>query len=406
MKTIIFVDDDQDLLESVRTRLYKYRHDWTMRFFSDAAQAIAAFESHPIDLIVSDIRMPGMDGGQLFTYLKKRHPSTIRIILSGYADAAQALRLTLLAHQYVAKPCSSGEIENTIERCFRLQELLGRDSLRKVVGRVGTLPAMPKVYSRLQSALANTNVTAGNIADIVTQDAAIASKVLQITNSAFFRRRKPIVRIKDAVIHLGFGTIRNLVMSAELFAHWKMPAILSSDVNPNHLQKHAQFVAQACKSLATGKVLPDDAWLAGLLHDIGYWILVQDCPHELKEAITLSQKEKRPLVDCETQIIGANHAEIGAYLLGLWGLPYPIVEAVAMHHTAGAIVSHEFDLLATLAVAHALVDSGAAGELHSVPVAPVPVDPSYFTAVRAPFDLIEAQRRVKLCVSSSVPALL
>lgn len=399
MKTIIFVDDDPDLLESMRARLYKHRHDWTMQFFGDGTQAIAAFDGKPIDLIVSDIRMPGMDGGQLFGVLKERYPATIRIVLSGYADAAQALRLTSLAHQYVAKPCNSGEIENIIERCFLLQDLLSSEALRRVVGRIGELPAMPKVYARLQTALATANVTASDIADIVNTDAAIASKVLQITNSAFFRLRKPIVRIKDAVTYLGFATIRNLVMSAELFAQWKMPAALLADVDPDHLQKHAQLVAQACKSLATGKVSPDDAWLAGLVHDIGYWILAQDCPDELKRAITQAHNDQRPLFECEKEIIGATHAEIGAYLLGLWGLPYPIVEAVAMHHTAGAIASHGFDLLATLAVSHDLLGAQIAGELNNSSAMTPGVDESYFSGLHAPFNLVEAQRRVRLSVS-------
>jgi HD-like signal output (HDOD) protein/ActR/RegA family two-component response regulator len=398
LKTIIFVDDDPDLLESMRARLYKHRHDWTMQFLGDGTHAIEAFEKGPIDLIVSDIRMPGMDGGQLFTVLKERYPATIRIVLSGYADAAQALRLTSLAHQYVAKPCNSGEIENIIERCFRLHDLLSSESLRQVVGRIGELPAMPKVYARLQSALATSDVTANDIADIVNTDAAIASKVLQITNSAFFRLRKPIVRIRDAVTYLGFATIRNLVMSAELFARWKMPAILLADVDPDHLQKHAQLVAQACRSLASGKVSPDDAWLAGLVHDIGYWILAQDCPDELSRAIMQAHEDQRPLYECERQIIGASHAEIGAYLLGLWGLPYPIVEAVAMHHTAGSVASHGFDLLATLAVSHDLLDASVAGELNDGATAAPIVDPSYFAGLNAPFDLGEAQRRVRLSV--------
>ena len=82
----------------------------------------------------------------------------------------------MLAHQYVAKPCNADEIEDTIKRCFQLQELLGRESLRRIVGRIGTLPAMPKVFSRLQAALATADVTAGDIANIVTTDAAIASR--------------------------------------------------------------------------------------------------------------------------------------------------------------------------------------------------------------------------------------
>jgi HD-like signal output (HDOD) protein len=425
VKSIVFVDDEPALLDGLRVRLYKHRHDWAMKFLADGAHAIAEFEKNRVDLIVSDVRMPGMGGGQLLSIVKERWPATIRIILSGYADASQALRLASLAHQYVAKPCNAEEIENVIERCFLLHELLGSDSLRGIVGRIGRLPAAPKVYARLQTALAAPDVTADDIGRIVNADAAIAGKVLQITNSAFFRLRKPIVRIRDAVTYLGFATIRNLVMSAEIFAEWKMPAVLSGEVDPEHLQRHAQLTAQACKSLATGKVSPDDAWLAGLVHDIGYKVLILECPEDLKRAIVLSQARGQPLIQCEKEIIGATHAEIGAYLLGLWGLPYAIVEAVALHHTPDIVPLHGFDLLATLAVSHALLEPSVAGELKpnsmttsagsrlerrerggpqgegagapSIP--PSGVDAAYFSSLNAPFDLTEAQRRVRLSVS-------
>ncbi len=381
MKNIVFVDDEPALLEGLRVRLYKHRHDWAMKFLADGAHAIAEFEKNRVDLIVSDVRLPGMGGGQLLSIVKERWPATIRIILSGYADASQALRLASLAHQYVAKPCNA-EV------------------------------AVP-------------DVTADDIGRIVNADAVIAGKVLQITNSAFFRLRKPIVRIKDAVTYLGFATIRNLVMSAEVFAEWKMPAVLSGEVDPEHLQRHAQLTAQACKSLATGKVSPDDAWLAGLVHDIGYKVLVLECPEDLKRAIVLSQAHGQPLIQCEKEIIGATHAEIGAYLLGLWGLPYAIVEAVALHHTPDIVPLHGFDLLATLAVSHALLEPSVAGELKpnsmttsagsrlerrerggpqgegagapSIP--PSGVDAAYFSSLNAPFDLTAAQRRVRLSVS-------
>ncbi len=273
MKDILFVDDERDLLDSLRARLYKHRHDWNMKFVVSGEEALAAFEQQHIDLIVSDVRMPGMDGGQLLTLVKQRWPTTVRIIVSGYSDPVQAVRLTSLAHQYVAKPCDGLQLENIIERCFNLQDLLSQEALRKVVGRIGKLPAMPKTYGRLQDALSLPNVTAAEVGDIVNADAAIASKVLQITNSAFFRLRKPMVRIKDAVTYLGFATIRNLVLSAEIFSQWKSPANLPN-VDPEQLQTHAQIAAAACKSLAGGRASPDDAWLAGLLHDIGYCVLV------------------------------------------------------------------------------------------------------------------------------------
>jgi HD-like signal output (HDOD) protein len=399
MKDILFVDDERELLESLRARLYKHRHDWNMKFVVSGEEAIAAFEQQHFDLVVSDVRMPGMDGGQLLSVVKQRWPTTVRIIVSGYSDPAQAVRLTSLAHQYVAKPCDGLQLENIIERCFNLLDLLAQEPLRKVVGRIGKLPAMPKTYGRLQTALSQPSVTAGEIGDIVNADAAIASKVLQITNSAFFRLRKPMVRIKDAVTYLGFATIRNLVLSAEIFSQWNGVKGGPLNVDPEQLQLHAQLAAAACKSLAGGRVSADDAWLAGLLHDIGYWIMVQECPAELGSAVELSQKEHLSLFECERQMTGATHAEIGAYLLGLWGLPYSIVEAVALHHTPMTVTPNGYDLLGALAVSHALLDSTAAHALIVSGTVDPGVDASYLTRLNAPFDWDEAQRRVQASAS-------
>jgi HD-like signal output (HDOD) protein len=400
MKDILFVDDERDLLDGLRARLYKHRHDWNMMFVASGAEALAVFEQQHIDLIVSDVRMPGMDGGQLLTTVKQRWPTTVRIIVSGYADPVQAVRLTSLCHQYIAKPCDSQVLENIIERCFNLQDVLAQEPLRRVVGRIGKLPALPKTYSRLQAALSQPSVTAGEIADIVTADAAIASKVLQITNSAFFRLRKPMVRIKDAVTYLGFATIRNLVLSAEIFSQWTSPRN-SLGVDPEQLQNHAQLAAAACKSLAGGRATPDDAWLAGLLHDIGYWVLAQECPDELEKALELSRSQGLPLVDCERLTTGATHAEIGAYLLGLWGLPYSIVEAVALHHAPASVSPQGYDLLGALAVSHALLESQAAHGLIVPGNADPGVDARYLASLNAPFDWDEAQRRIR---ASTAPA--
>jgi HD-like signal output (HDOD) protein len=398
MKDILFVDDDRDLLDGLRARLYKHRHDWNMKFLASGDEALAVFDQQHVDLIVSDVRMPGMDGGQLLSTVKQRWPTTVRIIVSGYSDPAQAVRLTSLAHQYIAKPCDGRQLENIIERCFNLQDLLAQESLRKMVGSIGKLPAMPKTYGRLQAALAQPNVTAAEVGDIVNADAAIASKVLQITNSAFFRLRKPMVRIKDAVTYLGFATIRNLVLSAEISSQWKRPQN-PLNVDPERLQNHAQLAAAACKSLAGGRASPDDAWLAGLLHDIGYWVLVQECPEELGRALELSRDRHLPLLECERLTTGATHAEIGAYLLGLWGLPYSIVEAVAMHHAPGSITPHGYDLLGALAVSHALLDATGAHALIGSADDEPGVDAQYLASLTAPFDWDEAQRRVRASTS-------
>jgi HD-like signal output (HDOD) protein len=286
-------------------------------------------------------------------------------------------------------------LENIIERCFALQELLSQEPLRKMVGRIGKLPAMPKTYGRLQTALSQPTVTAAVIADIVNADPAIASKVLQITNSAFFRLSKPMVRIKDAVTYLGFATVRNLVLSAEIFSQWDSSGPLR-DINPERLQHHAQAEANACKALAGGRASRDDAWLAGLLHDIGYWMLIQECPKELAAAIDLSRRENLPLFECERRAAGASHAEIGAYLLGLWGLPYSIVEAVALHHTPTSVAAHGYDLLGALSVSHALLSPESANAVDTSGGSGTDgVDAAYLASLNAPFDWQEAEKRVR-----------
>src|SRR5260370_35327840 len=117
------------------------------------------FDHHNDDLDACDVRMPGMHGGQLLSVGKQRWPNRIRIIESGYSDPVQAVRLTSLAHQYVAKPCGGQQLENIIERCFNLQDLLSEYLLRRGVGRIGKLPPWPKREGRLRTARAQPIVT-------------------------------------------------------------------------------------------------------------------------------------------------------------------------------------------------------------------------------------------------------
>jgi putative nucleotidyltransferase with HDIG domain len=217
-----------------------------------------------------------------------------------------------------------------------------------------------------------------------------------LVNSAFFRLSRRITGIEQAVNHLGFGAIRNLVLSAEVFSSWPSShpkCALSID----KLQAHVHQVAAAARAL-TADTPPkaDDALLAGLLHDIGYWILSNECQAELTESVALAIKENIALHLAETRIIGASHAQVGAYLLGLWGLPYPVIEAVALHHAPESVPQSEFDPLAAVVIAHALLP-GDDTSAFDIPVPPdSAVDARFLSAVNAPFDWREAERRVAL----------
>jgi len=393
-KRILFVDDDAPILNGLRVRLHRLRDKWDMQFVTSGAEAVETLGSSHYDVVVTDMRMPGMDGAELLSIVRDRWPDTVRIVLSGYAELQQVVRLVPYAHQYFSKPCEAGQLENLIDRCLRLHELLRQPTLRAVVGRVCKLPAMPQVYARLQSLLASDATSVHDVAELIASDAAITAKVLQLVNSAFFRLARRITNIEQAVNHLGFGAIRNLVISAEIFSRWP-----SRDtrcvLNIDKLQSHVHQVAAVARSLAAGTPRADDALLAGLLHDIGYWVLANECSDNLVEAVSVAVTNKIPLHEAETQVIGASHAQIGAYLLGIWGLPYPVIEAVAHHHTPESIPQSELDALGAVTLAHALVP-GDDTEAFNAPLVPDPkVDATFLSSLNAPFDWTEAEHRVE-----------
>jgi len=392
-KRILFVDDEAPILNGLRVRLHRLRAKWDMQFVESGAQAVEILEGGHFDVVVSDMRMPGMDGAELLRIVRDRWPQAIRIALSGYSELQQIVRLVPYAHQYYSKPCEAGQLENLIDRCLRLHEMLHEPTLRAIVGRVSKLPALPKVYAQLQELLTSDDTSVHEVAQLISTDAAITAKLLQLVNSAFFRLARRISSIEQAVNHLGFGSIRNLVLSAEVFSSWPGSGP-KSVVNIDKLQSHVHQVAAAAHALAARTPKADDTLLAGLLHDIGYWILSDECQAELTESVALAVAENIPLHQAETRIIGASHAQVGAYLLGLWGLPYPVIEAVAYHHTPENVSPPEFEPVAAVAIAHALLPECDASAFDAAIPADAAVDAQFLITVNAPFDWQEAESRV------------
>lgn len=398
MKRILFVDDEQAVLDGLRGRLYHKRKDWKMDFAFSGESAVKAFEQVPFDLIVTDLRMPGIDGARLLEIVSHRWPQAVRIVLSGYSEQEQTVRVVRYAHQYLAKPCEAKQLENVIERCLKLQELLSEDKVRALVGRIRKLPAVPQTYAKLCEVMTRPDVSAEEVAQIIGKDMVISARLLQMVNSAFFRLARRITKIEQAVTYLGFAAIRNLVMSMEVFSQFERDPRLA-DFDPEKLQAHAQVVSAAVRALTVKTPLADDALLAGMLHDIGYLIFVQECPEEFLKVVEESRQSGQPLHEVERQRLGASHAQIGAYLLGIWGLPYPIIEAVAHQNRPEAVAQTDFDVLAALAVAKSLTLEHESSTVRALDAPRPPVGADYWKGLNAPFDFVEAQRRVSEILS-------
>ncbi|HTW38503.1 MAG TPA: response regulator [Steroidobacteraceae bacterium] len=393
MKRILFVDDDAQLLEALRLRLRPRSRNWHASFAATADEAVGILERQAQDVVVS-----GLNGAQLLQSVGERWPQAVRIALASTDDPHRGMQLLPFAHQYVARTCPPQQLEQIIERCLKLQEVLAEPGLRTLIGRIRQLPAQPRIFARLQVVMANENVAPRDIGRIITADAVITAKVLQIANSAFFRRARRITNIEQAVMYLGFPGVRNLVMCAEVFARW--PGKLShAALDLDLLQLHVQQVASVAAVLTVGTRWSDDSVLAALLHDIGYWVLIQECPRELEQAVELAITQGIPMHIAETRLMGASHAELGAYLLGLWGLPYSVIEAVAHHHDPARPQAAQFDVLAALAVSIALSGTDDTDAFRSGPPRSGVVGPDFLLGLEAPFGWGEAEARAAGCLA-------
>ena len=328
---ILFVDDEPRVLEGLQRLLSHLSGEWDMTFVESGKEAVACLEAESFEVIVTDMRMPGMDGADLLQLVYRRWPETVRIVLSGHSELEAALRCVPVAHQFLSKPCRPEVLEDAVIRSRGLQALLSDHGLRRVVGQVAKLPAVPKVYGQLTKALGDLRTDVHDVARIVERDPAMCAKVLQLVNSAFFTRGIRCTDIQQAVMRLGLQMIKGLVLSVEVF---RIPRggkkVLGFSIED--MQENAMRSAALAYRMFDQKSLSDDAFTAAMLHDIGQLITVVALPDQMAEAIARSQTEGIEFFEAEQAVMSTTHAEIGAYLLGIWGLPYPIVEAVGNHH--------------------------------------------------------------------------
>ena len=350
-RRILFVDDESRVLEGLERMLFPYADAWEMVFVDSGAAALAELADEPFDVIVTDMRMPGMDGAALLREVHARHPDVVRMVLSGHTELEAALRAMPVAHQFLGKPCRPAVLKEALERACHLQTLIDDECVRTLVGEIVELPARPRVFSALTRALADERAGMDDVARIIEEDIAISARILQVVNSAFFAPPRPIHSIKAAVVRLGTKMIRDLVLSLELFQSARGPAL--SGLTLDGLHRHAMLVAGVARRLPEDGREADDAFLAGLLHDVGKLVLAGQHPDYLARVLGEARETRRPLFEVERAARGVTHAEIGAYLFGLWGMPYPIIEAVANHHSPARCRAERLDVCAAVLLANA-----------------------------------------------------
>ena len=331
---VLFVDDEPRVLEAIERTLFQLDLDWEVSFAEGGPAALLELEQAHFDVIVSDMRMPGMDGAALLTLVCEKYPHIARIVLSGQTDEAAAFRVVRVAHQFLTKPSSSETIRQVIERTRELKSWISEEHCQAAVGRLDRLPSTPRLFAELSRALEDETASADTVAAIVRQDPAMSSKVLQIVNSSFFSSGSSVSDVRAAVVRLGMKTIRNLALGVGAFDSLaKLDADAARAVEA--IQHRALAIAQLASRIARGRADADAAFMAGLVCDVGELISVTTPAAAPGDPSAAPGNPSAALGGPSAAPGGPStltHAELGAFLLGLWGLPFPIVEAVANHH--------------------------------------------------------------------------
>jgi HD-like signal output (HDOD) protein len=358
-RRILFADDEANVLQGLRSVLRPQRHEWEMVFATGGPAALEEIKKAPFDVVVTDMRMPIVDGAEVLRQTKELQPKAVRLVLSGQTDADTALKTVFTAHQFLAKPCDIEKLRSVVARACHLNELITSDELRGLAGDVSILPAAPRTYLAITQKLADPTCSISEVAGIVEREPALCAKVLQVVNSAFFGLPRSVSSISQATNYLGTLALRNLALAMETVAAASRAKLPLSNLELSAFQTNSLLTGLLGRRwFASDRRKADEAFVAGMLRDMGHLVLAAQGRAAAAD------------VDC--------HGALGAYLLGLWGIPHGVLEPVAFHEHPERV---EHDKLEVVDVVH-LADQIAAE-----------LAPSPFTSAATPLDLERLSQR-------------
>ena len=325
----MIVDDEPRVLSALNRVLRQSAPpDWEVSTATSGSEALAKLGDAAVDVVVSDMRMPEMDGTTLLREIRARWPGTVRMVLSGHADPEEASQVASIAHQFFEKPLSIKDLVAALRDVARLRRGPVTPPLRDVLDAIGDLPAPPTIYAALAAAATDPRAHIDHFTAIVQRDPALVAKVLQLAGSAFFTLRMPTSDLRTAIGRLGIRLVSSLALAASAFRPHP-----TSGLTSEALSAHAIACATATRARVEDPASADDGFIAGLLADLGRGAMACWLPERVRDARALAARQGLSLAEAERALHGITHAEIGGYLLGLWHLPAVIVEAVELHHT-------------------------------------------------------------------------
>jgi putative nucleotidyltransferase with HDIG domain len=332
--SVLFVDADRRVHQSLRRIVVARNLPFDLFSATSSAQARQILSARICDVIVSDANLPDMEGSGLLAQVQERWPMSLRILMTEEGGMRVISSLLASAHQLLTKPATPECLLNTILAALRLRFLLMDSRLREIVHRLEHLPVVPAVYTALTRELQRENCSNQSVAEIVSRDMSLTTAILKVVNTPFFGLSRRVDEPLQAVNILGANLVRGLVLSEGVLR--PQDPDMYPGFNTEQLWGHCLLTARCCRAVMrqecpTGPAV-EDAFLAGLLHDVGKIVLAEGCPEDYVGILKESQARNVPLALVEAETLGVTHAQIGAYLLGLWGFSESVVIAIAQHH--------------------------------------------------------------------------
>jgi len=387
VKHILFVDDEARVRESLQRQLRPFSDAWQMTFVGSGKEALETLDRGGIDVLVTDLGMPGMTGPELLKIAMERHPKVARLVLAPPSDQPYVMTCAAATHQFLNRPCDPEILRTAIQRACDVETSLRREQIGRLVARMDRLPSLPDLYVALVDKMADPECGIDDVAAIVARDISMTARILKLVNSAFFGLRQQVANPSEAVNYLGLDTIKALVLSINAFAQFERVPLGALSLEA--LWNHSLLTGGCAKLVAEieggSARLLDEAFVSGMLHDTGKLALAANFPKEYTRVSTEAAKAPGGLLAAEEAVFGATHAEVGGYMLGLWGLPGAIVDAVTWHHAPIACVETTFSPLTCVHVGNVWAHDGN-GDASS------PIDKAYIERIGMANRLAEWQR--------------